>query len=289
MQISLKGKIVGKYVFNQLGDFFIKLYNKLSASPIFAAFALIAIFSLIMFFPVQKYSNNFYERLSKPLDSANRICTNDITYDTSNVISKSCSEIPYVKARLRQQLITINRRAYHHQVAMKFILTSHYFEAIYMFLMYAITGAIAIIISREGWKTPSLFLVAILAFTTAFGTLFATAPTVFRQKENFDDNKKCYLRYVNLENKICTYYYNMGWREVIKNESSKNSLNYQTNCNGAQVSQPSSSKNNYSQINYQETDHKFIDSIDVAMDELNDVIIGFDASKISPNIFSPSN
>jgi hypothetical protein len=60
-------------------------------------------------------------------------------------------------------------------------------------------------ISRRGWDSAGPYLVAVFITMTSMAGYFGAFPTMFEQARNIEDNKKAYMAYVALENRVLSY------------------------------------------------------------------------------------
>jgi hypothetical protein len=119
----------------------------------------------------------------------------------------------------------------------------------------AIIAAICLLlISKVGWEKAKNPTVNIFIVSSAIFTLFSTFIFMFKQESNITDNKKLYLAYAALEDRITSY---LVTNEFFVNKGSSESQ---------KITKPT----------------QVIQSIDSELATLNNIAIGFDSTKI-PN------
>jgi hypothetical protein len=151
------------------------------------------------------------------------------------------------KNRLLEQIRTIRGRSLHHLIVMKYFY-SRYYMAISIILFTGIIAAITLLfITKKGWDQADQYVKTVFITTTALTAYFGAFPTVFKQSQNIADNKKLYLQYTALHDKVMSF---LPSQENIHGESKKMS--------------------------------EFIHYIDKQLVQLNTFAIGFDDTKV-PN------
>lgn len=149
------------------------------------------------------------------------------------------------RERLASQLELVGKRSEHHRTVTAYFL-SNYYMAIMESLVFGAIAAIALFfITKSGFGSANPYVVTTFITATAITTFFGAFPSVFKQSENVADNKVLYLRYVALQNEMLTF--------------------------SATGLGPSGTA---------QTPSKYIVSVDAQLNELNNLAIGFDFSKI---------
>jgi hypothetical protein len=149
--------------------------------------------------------------------------------------------------RLSHQLDEIRRRRkVHGDIAM------YFYARYYMAIMIAsATGLLAasmlLHITRSGWAQAHRFAKVTFVVAAATAAYFGAFPTMFRQSQNISDNVALYLGYANLENEVLSYF---ATGENVAGQKQKPG--------------------------------EFVHVLDRRMAELNQIPIGFDATKL-PN------
>ena len=76
-------------------------------------------------------------------------------------------------------------------------------------IMASISGIVAAVsllfISKSGWDDISSFVKMIFIIFTCSAIFYGAFPSIFKHKENIEQNKKLYIAYTNLENQILSY------------------------------------------------------------------------------------
>jgi hypothetical protein len=109
------------------------------------------------------------------------------------------------KARLQGQLNDIRNRAKYHLDVTLFIFSNFYMSI----MAFSIAGGIAAItlavISKRGVDQASEYLITTFLVMMALAIFYQSFPGVFQQRQNIDNNRALYIKYVNLEDDIVTY------------------------------------------------------------------------------------
>jgi len=158
------------------------------------------------------------------------------------------------KQRILEQIQKIQSRQKVNINVVKFFYIEYYIS-ISMASISAIIAAICLLlISKVGWEKAKNPTVNIFIVSSAIFTLFSTFIFMFKQESNITDNKKLYLAYAALEDRITSY---LVTNEFFVNKGSSESQ---------KITKPT----------------QVIQSIDSELATLNNIAIGFDSTKI-PN------
>jgi len=110
-----------------------------------------------------------------------------------------------LKQRLQQQYDQLRARASAHLDIMAYYY-GRYYMAISLATIAGIVAAVALLfITRKGWDSASPYLVAVFITMTSIAGFFGAFPAMFEQAKNIEDNKKAYVAYVALENRVLSY------------------------------------------------------------------------------------
>lgn len=149
-------------------------------------------------------------------------------------------------ARLKAQLQIIRDRAKHHGNVMAFFYVN-YFVSIVMVMTAGLLVAITLFfIAQTGWTATNSHVKATFIVASAYVAFYGLFPPVFQQQKNITDNKELFLHYKSLENEVDSY-----------------PITLLTLKDGGK------------------TPREFINHIDVEMDRLGDIALGFDITKVS--------
>jgi hypothetical protein len=158
------------------------------------------------------------------------------------------------KQRILEQLQKIQSRQKVTINVVKFFYIEYYI-AISMASVSAVIAAICLLlISKVGWEKAKNPTVNIFIVSSAIFILFSTFIVMFKQESNITENKKLYLAYAALEDRIISY---LVTNEFLVNKGSSESQ---------KITKPT----------------QVIQSIDSELATLNNIAIGFDSTKI-PN------
>jgi hypothetical protein len=158
------------------------------------------------------------------------------------------------KQRILEQIQKIQSRQKVNINVVKFFYIEYYIS-ISMASVSAVIAAICLLlISKVGWEKAKNPTVNIFIVSSAIFILFSTFIFMFKQESNITDNKKLYLAYAALEDRIISY---LVTKEFFVNKGSSESQ---------KITKPT----------------QVIQSIDSELATLNNIAIGFDSTKI-PN------
>jgi hypothetical protein len=125
--------------------------------------------------------------------------------DTLEFAEIFTNDNPYEKRRLQQQFKVITARAELHLNVVRFYY-ARYYMAIIMTAFCGIVSAICLLlISKSGWLNTSRYVITIFLVSSSFGAFFGSFPKIFKQKSNIDDNKRLFLAYSAMANRILSY------------------------------------------------------------------------------------
>lgn len=158
------------------------------------------------------------------------------------------------KQRLLEQISKIQAREKVHINVVKFFYIEYYIS-ISMASVSAVIAAICLLlISKVGWDKAKNPTVNIFIVSSTVVILFSTFILMFKQEDNITDNKKLYLAYAALEDRVISY---LVTDEFLVNKGSSEPQ---------RITKPA----------------EVIQSIDSELATLNNIAIGFDSTKI-PN------
>lgn len=158
------------------------------------------------------------------------------------------------KQRLLEQISKIQAREKVHINVVKFFYIEYYIS-ISMASVSAVIAAICLLlISKVGWDKAKNPTVNIFIVSSTVVILFSTFILMFKQEDNITDNKKLYLAYAALEDRVISY---LVTNEFLVNKGSSEPQ---------RITKPA----------------EVIQSIDSELATLNNIAIGFDSTKI-PN------
>ncbi|HZH13480.1 MAG TPA: hypothetical protein VE057_03860 [Archangium sp.] len=112
---------------------------------------------------------------------------------------------PEEQGRLKQQQLEARGRARFHLWAAVFIFSNYYLSAIMFSLTSALAAILLVFISKTGWKEANEYLVTLFLVTAATAVFYKAFPGLFMQEQSIEANRRHYLRYVALEDRILTY------------------------------------------------------------------------------------
>ena len=112
---------------------------------------------------------------------------------------------PEEQGRLKQQQLEARGRARFHLWASVFIFSNYYLSAIMFSLTSALAAILLAFISKTGWKEANEYLVTLFLVTAATAVFYKAFPALFMQEQSIEANRRLYLRYVALEDRILTY------------------------------------------------------------------------------------
>lgn len=163
------------------------------------------------------------------------------------------------KARLFNQLKEIENRAKSHiSVARAFYIWNY--QSISIATISSIIAAVSLFfLSRKGWDNANRYVVNVFIVSFGITVVVGVFPALFKQEENISNNTRTYLAYIALDNRVKSY---IATQDFI-------GLKPANTGNSAQIEPLKNIKN-------------VIRSIDDELATLNNIYIGFDASKI-PN------
>lgn len=195
------------------------------------------------------------------------------------------------KDRLQNQLDDVRKRAKHHlDVAIFYYANS--FMAIIAFSLAAGLGAISLaVISKRGIDHVSEYIVTMFLVATALALFYQSFPGVFQQKQNVDNNRALYIKYVNLEDDMISYVATGSVtflqqkpdtaapiaKNPIENKSTTNAIALNGLSNTTPATNEKTIGSDYMIVQLAPDD--FIHYVDFQLKKYNDIAIGFDESK----------
>jgi hypothetical protein len=109
------------------------------------------------------------------------------------------------KDRLREQFVEIRNRAIIHLKVMLYYYTVYVMATSMATVLALAASIIFLFVSRSGWATANPYILTALIVTASTATFFGLAPNLYKQHENLEANKKLYVSYKALENRILSY------------------------------------------------------------------------------------
>lgn len=163
------------------------------------------------------------------------------------------------KNRLFDQLKEIENRARSHiSVARAFYIWNY--QSLSIAAVSSIVAAVSLLfLSRKGWDGANKYILNVFIVSFSITVVVGVFPALFRQEENMSNNTRTYLAYIALDNRLSSY---IATQKFI-------GLKPANTGNSAQLESLNDIK-------------KVISSVDDELATLNNIYIGFDASKI-PN------
>jgi ABC-type multidrug transport system fused ATPase/permease subunit len=152
---------------------------------------------------------------------------------------------PQEKERLISQLNLARLRAQHHLNVAVYFFSNYYMSLLVTFVSGAVAAVALFFIVKKGWQAVNPYVVTVFITMSTVATAYGAFPGVFRQHENVAENKTLYLRYVALQNEILSY--------------------------------SATRKNSAGEL---KTASQFIIYLDQEFNRVNNLAIGFDATKI---------
>lgn len=184
------------------------------------------------------------------------------TEELKSYINKTPNATSAEKARLFKQLKEIENRArIHISVAIDFYVWNYL--SISAATIEEIVAAISLFfLSKEGWEKANKYVVDVFVFSFSITVATGVFPALFRQEENISNNTRTYLAYIALDDRVNSYIATGRFTvfTVVKPANTKNAIAPETLTNVKDV----------------------IHSVDGELAILNNIYIGFDATKI-PN------
>jgi hypothetical protein len=176
-------------------------------------------------------------------------CKEPVPQETKVAIASASSGISQAsdeeKGRLRGQYQEVRERMKHHLSVLKLFCVTSYTTILMTGFLGAVAAIMLLFITIDGWKTSNQYVRNLFLIATVSATFCAAFPSLFQQQRNIDENKRLYLAYVALTNEICTY-------------------------------ATTGAANNDKVL----TPKLFIRSVDQELKALNNIAVGFDASKL---------
>ena len=143
------------------------------------------------------YSRYHFDKALKIYDEADNIMNQQF----SNFKIADSSKLNI----LNNQIQIVEQKKNHHKYLLR-IFTSFYFAAINIFHLSAvIAGIFAFLIANIGWRNSSSTLKAIFLVLSAATAYFGIFPNIYKHKYHININKKSYIEYSNIQNKIYNY------------------------------------------------------------------------------------
>lgn len=161
------------------------------------------------------------------------------------------------KARLFDQLKEIQNRARSHiSVAKAFYIWNY--QSLSIAAVSSIVAAVSLLfLSRKGWDGSNKYVVNVFIVSFGITVVVGVFPALFKQEENISNNTRTYLAYIALDNRLNSY---IATQEF-------------TGLKPANIGNSTVPVKNIKNV---------ICSVDDELATLNNIYIGFDASKI-PN------
>lgn len=153
---------------------------------------------------------------------------------------------PKQQQRLDEQLQKIRARTSHHGTVMAFFYKAYYMSISVVMFAGLIAALALFFIAQNGWTGTNPYVKNVFLVMTATAAYYGLFPSVFEQQKNITDNKALFLAYKALENEVISYPLTG------------------TNLKGEK-----------------KTPQEFINYVDVEMNRLGNIAIGFDSTKIS--------
>lgn len=147
--------------------------------------------------------------------------------------------------RLRSQLDLARKRADHHLTVAVYFFSNYYMAILQAFVMGALAAISLFFITKVGYAHANAYVITLFMTATALATIYGSFPAVFRQEDNVAENKALYLRYIALQNQMLSY--------------------AATGVGGEAGKVPAA---------------EYIIRVDKELNQLNNIAIGFDASKL---------
>ncbi|MBW4636926.1 MAG: hypothetical protein KME05_01605 [Gloeocapsa sp. UFS-A4-WI-NPMV-4B04] len=163
------------------------------------------------------------------------------------------------KARLFEQLKEIQNRARSHiSVARAFYIWNY--QSLSIAAVSSIVAAVSLLfLSRRGWDGSNKYVINVFIVSFSITVVVGVFPALFKQEENISNNTRTYLAYIALDNRLNSYIATQEFTGL----------------------KPANTSNS-TQLLPVKNIKDVIRSVDDELATLNNIYIGFDASKI-PN------
>lgn len=109
------------------------------------------------------------------------------------------------KERLREQFVEIRNRAVIHLKVMLYFYSRYIMATSMATVLGLIASIVFLLVSRVGWAKADKYLITILIVTASTAVFFGLAPQLYKQSENLEANKKLYVSYKALEERVLNY------------------------------------------------------------------------------------
>ncbi len=109
------------------------------------------------------------------------------------------------KVRLREQFVEIRNRTIIHLKVMLYYYTVFVTATSMAAVLVLAASIIFLFVSKSGLAAAPPYIVTLLIVTASSATFFVIAPKLYRQPQNLEANKKLYISYKGLENRILSY------------------------------------------------------------------------------------